>query len=186
MKHCRWLLSHLNPFTTRKVEMPKYRDLTNKQFGRLTAMWPSGRTQYGKRHTEVVWLCSCTCGNYKNISADRLIRKRKPNISCGCTVGEPRFIHHGQTRHESMTPTYVSYHTAKQRCRDPKHENYPYYGGRGIEFRFDCYEAFHAELGDRPKGMTIDRMDVNGHYERGNVRWATAVEQRRNRRKRTA
>jgi hypothetical protein len=93
---------------------------------------------------------------------------------------------HGH-RGVKASPTYNSWRAMIQRCQYPPHPFYPDYGGRGISI---CpqwlgaggFERFLADLGERPPGMTLDRRDVDGDYEPGNVRWASKHEQRWNRR----
>jgi predicted DNA-binding protein (UPF0251 family) len=84
-----------------------------------------------------------------------------------------------------MTPTYRSWQAMNARCYQKYDGDYLNYGGRGIvvcdRWRRD-FAAFLADLGERPKGMTLDRIDVNGNYEPSNVRWADAKTQTRNRR----
>ena len=74
------------------------------------------------------------------------------------------------------------YHAAKQRCTNPKDKAYEWYGARGIEFRFKNFKEFMDELGPRPDGLSLDRVDSDGHYEPGNVRWASITDQIENRR----
>lgn len=83
------------------------------------------------------------------------------------------------------TPEYRSYSGAKQRCTNSKSKNYADYGGRGIEFRFVSFQQFINCVGNKPTPKhSLDRIENEGHYEPGNVRWATCSEQNRNQRKR--
>lgn len=90
-----------------------------------------------------------------------------------------------RTHGMSRTPMYVIWTAIIQRCTNPHHVRYADYGGRGIticpEWRHD-FAAFYAYVGDRPPGLTLDRIDNNSGYQPGNLRWATYVEQRANRR----
>lgn len=82
------------------------------------------------------------------------------------------------------TPEYQACYSAKHRCENENNPCYDLYGGRGIEFKFTSFEDFIAELGRRPPGMSLDRINNDGHYESGNIRWATASQQQKNRRSR--
>lgn len=76
----------------------------------------------------------------------------------------------------------------RARCNKHSTNGFENYGGRGIRVckRWDRYEAFLADMGERPEGMSIDRIDPDGNYEPGNCRWATAADQRRNQRSRVS
>lgn len=84
-------------------------------------------------------------------------------------------------------PEYNAFKQRKNRCTNPKHKQWADYGGRGIEFRFTSFEEFYAHIGPRPTPRhSCDRIENDGHYEFGNVRWATPTEQTNNRRPRKA
>lgn len=75
---------------------------------------------------------------------------------------------------------YWVYHDAKQRCTNPKHRRFARYGGRGIQFKFTSFESWLNYMGPRPVGYELDRINNDGHYEMGNVRWATQSIQQKN------
>lgn len=83
------------------------------------------------------------------------------------------------------TPTFQSWRAMMLRCYHPSHTSFPTYGGRGITVcaRWHSFEAFHDDMGDRPAGRTLDRIDGDGDYEPSNCRWATGHEQRMNQRR---
>lgn len=90
-------------------------------------------------------------------------------------------VRHGGVLNGKATPEYNSYTLAKSRCNNPNNKKYPRYGGRGIEFRFNSFEEFLTEVGLKPTPKhTIDRIDNDGHYEIGNVKWSTPKEQQNN------
>lgn len=165
---------------------PVAKDITGKRFGRLLALGPVGVIKFPSGANHVRWLCRCDCGNEKVISIAKL--STNYTKSCGCFrreigIGNKR----GATHDMARSPEYRAWRSMKKRCLVPTTKTYRLYGGRGIKVCLEwqeSFEAFFAYVGKRPsRKHSLDRFpDNNGNYEPGNVRWATATEQGRNRR----
>jgi hypothetical protein len=155
-------------------------DLHGQRFGRLVATAMAERNHRGPR-----WLCRCDCGKESVVSTREL--RTGSTRSCGCLGVERRTaaaVAANQTHGMARTPTYEVWFNMKRRCLDPRHKSYADYGGRGIRVceRWLAFENFLADMGVRPAGLTLERDDVNGDYGPGNCRWATWLQQVRNRR----
>ena len=152
--------------------------LTGQTFGRLTAIAPVGR---GSNYN-IIWLCICVCGT-EHVTTAINIRSGKVK-SCGCLIADAN-IKERQIHGMCRTPEYYVFNTMLQRCNNKKNHKYPLYGGRGIKVLYSSLDDFLSDVGRRPSNdLSIDRINNDGNYEKGNCRWATWKQQANNRRKR--
>jgi hypothetical protein len=159
-------------------------DLTGQRFGRLVVKKLAG-TQGTKR----TWLCQCECGRKLIVTGSNL-RTGNTN-SCGCLHREHAIERgrnsrtHGNWTNGRASPTYRSWRSMHDRCKHPYMNGFEYYGGRGISVcdSWKYFETFLSDMGERPAGHSLDRINPDGNYEPNNCRWATRLEQRHNRRR---
>lgn len=119
------------------------------------------------------YMCQCICGQEVSVRSDHF--KSGHTRSCGCLYREHGWV---------GTPTYRTWQNMMNRCGNPKATQYKYYGGRGVTVceRWHDFRNFLEDMGERPNGKTIDRVEDALVYSKENCRWATHSEQIRNRR----
>lgn len=122
-------------------------------------------------------ICRCDCGNVKRIN--RFVVQSGRTKSCGCK--KRAMLRERNTTHGMYgTPEYRAWHGARSRCYVKSNSKYEQYGGRGISMssEWKSFEQFLSDMGPKPSPEhSLDRIDVNGNYEKANCRWATREEQ---------
>ena len=161
----------------------KILDLTDKTYFRLTGVMYAGFVKDGCR----VWVFKCSCGNIIKVPGKLVVNGNTK--SCGCLRTELRRssknLRHGHAKTSSRpsSPTYNSWFSMKSRCRTKTDSMYYMYGAVGIAYdpKWESFESFLVDMGERPKGTSLDRLEGIKGYSKDNCRWATPKEQVDNR-----
>ncbi len=156
--------------------MTKALELTGEKFNRWTVISRAENTKTGQS----MWNCICDCGNKGVVTGSTL--KAGHSQSCGCLTAEKiglLNLTHGHTSGYTSSKTRNSWRGMRERCDNPGNSHYPIYGGRGISYpsEWSAFENFLTDMGERPDGMTLERIDVNKSYSKENCKWETLSRQ---------
>lgn len=158
----------------KKEPMLPESEIIGRKKGKLTIESFSHKEPHGKR----IWNCRCDCGGLLQISHAHFVKLK----SCGCLRLQ---VNPALTHGMSNTSEYSIWHGVRKRCLCPTDQAYSRYGGRGVglcEEWTNSFEAFYKDMGPRPAGKTLDRIDNNKGYSKENCRWADWKSQHRNKR----
>ena len=158
-------------------------DLTGKKFDRLLVL-SAEKSSNSKRN--IVWKCVCDCGKETAATGSDLRVGHKR--SCGCLHLDALIeshTKHGHAKAGQLSPTYISWASMHTRCSNQNARNFKHYGGRGISVceRWKSFDNFLSDMGERPSGKSLDRIDVNRNYDPSNCKWSTHSEQVKNQRR---
>jgi len=164
--------------------MSNLKDLLGQTYNRLTVLEHVG----SNKHKKALWRCLCSCGKEAIVIGSALLNGS--TTSCGCYNLEllserepmykgktnPHTLKHGMSKDaKNLPPIYRVWQGMKTRCTNTKIPNAKYYSGRGISYdpSWESFQTFYQDMGDKPEGLSLDRINNDKGYSKENCRWAT-------------